>query len=135
MDLDYFDYTEFTEFNISNDSLLSYQDNLFYSFCIYEFYLDFILYFFNIFNLSFFHKLSLKKKNILNKVKKKKNYLSKVLYNDITNNNKEYYSEKFSKYYNEIIFNDLNKLNYYKNIIDIRNFMVKIPYLFFLLYS
>ena len=61
MSLDFFDYTEFSDFNISNDSLLTYQDNLFYSFCIYEFHLDFLLYFFNIFNLSFFHKSTLKK--------------------------------------------------------------------------
>ena len=135
MDLDFFDYSEFTEFTVSNDILLSYQDNLFYSFCIYEFYLDFNFYLFNIFNLDFFHKLILKKKK---KIKfKNRNYLSKVSYNEILNNKKENYNEFFLQNYDEFLLNlsDINKLDYYKSMMDYRSFMVKIPYLFFLLYT
>jgi len=139
MDLDFFDYTEFTEYNISNDSLLNYQDNIFNSFCVYEFYLDFILYFFNIYNLSFFHKIRLKKKKILKKFNKQKNYLSKVSYKEILNNKKEYYDEKFPKNYNEfllvIMSNNAYKLDYYNFMMDIRSLMLKIPYLFFLFYA
>ena len=138
MDLDFFDYSEFTDFNISNDILLSYQDNLFYSFCIYEFYLDFNFYFFNIFNIDFFHKLILKNKKIKQKFKYK-NYLSKISYNEILDNKKEYYNEFFNSNYDEFLLNfsdnNINKLDYYKNIMDIRSFMIKIPYLFFLMYT
>jgi hypothetical protein len=139
MDLDFFDYSEFTDFNISNDVLLNYQDNMFYSFCVYEIYLDFTFYFFNIFSLDFFHKLILKnKKNKKNKIKHR-NYLSKILYNEILSNKKEYNDEFFQKNYNEFLlilseFN-INKLDYYKNMMDVRSFMVKIPYLFFLMYT
>jgi hypothetical protein len=138
MDLDFFDYSEFTDFNISNDILLNYQDNLFYSYCIYEFYLDFNFYFFNIFNLDFFHKLILKKKK--KKLKfKYRSYLSKISYNEILNNKKENYDEFFLKNYDEFLLtlynNNINKLDYYKNMMDIRSFMVKIPYLFFLMYT
>jgi hypothetical protein len=137
MSLDFFDYTEFSDFNISNDSLLTYQDNLFYSFCIYEFHLDFLLYFFNIFNLSFFHKSTLKKAK-LEDINKNKYHLSKTVYKEIINNDIENYDEMFSINYNEFILDRLtnsSQLDYFNNIMDIRNFMVKIPYLFFLLYT
>jgi len=59
MDIDFFDYSEFINYNINDDSLLVYQDSIYYSLCIYEFHLDFIFYFCNIFNLHFFHKIDL----------------------------------------------------------------------------
>jgi hypothetical protein len=142
MDIDFFDYSEFISYNINDDSLLFYQDSIYYALCIYEFHLDFIFYFCNIFNLYFFHKLVLRKKR-----KKKKfisrSYLSKAGYasiNSILNSKKERYSEVFSKRYNEFLLmlssnNNINKLNYYDNIMDIRSFMIKIPHLFFVLYS
>jgi len=137
MDVDFFDYSEFSDFNISNDSLLSYQDDLFSSFCVYEFYLDFILYFFNIFSLSFFHKFKLKKK--IKPLIRPNNYLSKVFYNEAINCTKEDADEAFLDDYDEFLLvfpsSDINKLDYYKHMMDIRSFAVKIPYLFFLLHS
>ena len=49
MDVDFFDYSEFINYNINDDSLLLYQDSLYNSLCIYEFHLDFIFYFCNIY--------------------------------------------------------------------------------------
>src|ERR1700760_423300 len=143
MDLDFFDYSEFNDFNVSNDSLLNYQDNIFNSLCVYEFHLDIMLYFFNIFDLSFFHKSSFKEKEV-NKLNDKyiykyRNYLSKIVYNEILNNKRERRYDFFSKKYNEFLLSlsdkFFDKVNYYKYIMDIRSFKVKIPYLFFLLYT
>jgi hypothetical protein len=140
MDLDFFDYSEFTEYNISNDSLLSYQDNIFNSLCIYEFHLDIIIYFFNIFNLDFFHKLTFKEKKVKFKKKYKyRNYLSKVSYNEILTSKKEDYDDFFLESYDEFQLTlsdkNFNKVDYFKYIMDIKSFKVKIPYLFFLMYT
>jgi hypothetical protein len=138
MDLDFFDYSEFTGYNISDDALLCYQDNMFYSLCVYEFHLDFIYYFFNSFNLSFFHKCKLKKK-LFKGVARRRVYLSKVAYSEVNSRQKDYYDEFFLKNYDEfsLVLKNANtvKLDYYKNMMDIRSFMVKVPYLFFLMYS
>jgi hypothetical protein len=137
MDVDFFDYSEFSEFNISNDSLLRYQDDMFSSQCAYEFYLDFTLFFFNIFNLSFFCKLKLKRK--VKPLVRPNAYLSKVLYNEAIDCTKEDSDEDFVEDYDEFLLvfqsSNINKLDYYNYIMDIRSFTVKIPYLFFLLYS
>jgi len=93
MDIDFFDYSEFLDFSISDDILLDYQDNKFFTFCVYEFHLDFVLYFCSIFNLDFFHKLKLKKKEKSLKKINYRSYLSNVAYNEILNDKKDKYDE------------------------------------------
>jgi hypothetical protein len=139
MDLDYFDYSEFKGTNISDESLLSYQDNMFFAFCIYEFHLNFIYHFSNIFNSDFFHwpTIIIEKKN--KNIYRYKTYLSNLFYRDLSANKEDHYKEDFSENYKElkIILNncDIKGLDYYKNMMSIRSCMIKVPYLFFLLYT
>src|SRR5580692_8733850 len=106
MAVDFFDYSEFSEFNVSNDSLLSYQDDLFSSLCVYEFYLDFILF--------FFRKFKLKKK--VKPLRRPNDYLSKILYNEAISCTKEDSEEDFLEDYDEFLLaspsSNISKLDY-----------------------
>ena len=139
MELDYFDYSEFNGTNISDESLLYYQDNMFFSFCIYEFHLDYNYYFNNIFNSDFFHWPTI----ILEKSNKNgyryRTYLSNLFYKELFTNKAELYNDDFLDNYDELKFilnnTDIKKLDYYKNMMSIRSFMIKVPYIFFLLHT
>lgn len=139
MELDYFDYSEFNGTNISDESLLYYQDNMFFSFCIYEFHLDYNYYFNNIFNSDFFHwpTIIIEKSN--KNAYRYRTYLSNLFYKELSANKADIYHDDFLDNYNELklLLNNINikKLDYYKNMMSIRSFMIKIPYIFFLLHT
>ena len=139
--------------NISDDSLLNYQDNIFYSFCIYEFYLSCsgvsydMNFMSNRFNSDFFNLSNiLKLGEKIKKIDLSKNYLSDILYEETVDKFKsikesinDYYNEMFDEDYNELSLLkqnvNINKLDYYSNMMSIRSFMIKIPYAFFLWYT
>jgi hypothetical protein len=140
MDLDFFDFTEFTDYNFSNYNLYVYNDNIFYSFCVLECFIDYNFYFSNIFNIDFFHCSNLiNKNNNLKQEYRSRNSLSNILYKDTKHLKKNYNKDFFMSDYDELSLilqsTDIEGLDYYNYMLDLRTFMVKIPYLFFFLYT
>jgi hypothetical protein len=127
-----------------NVDLLNLQDNLLFIYCIYEFYLDFNDYLFNIFNYDFFSRslvfleCNLPENHIVDI--KPYNFLTSTYFSfclDFLN-----LKESKKNLYNDLKIwedNDLIKykglFNPTKHIMDIKYFGIKMPYIFFMLYT
>ncbi len=121
---------------------LSLQDNLFYCFTIYEFALTLINnnfnFTFNFFNVDFFNKVKIFIKNKKKNINKYPYFLKSTYYNY----NMELLSKRIKKipplYTNYRILHKNKKKKMFdttKYILDIKYFGIKMPFLFFLLYT
>lgn len=122
-------------------------DNLFFSYCIYEFYLYFNNYFFNFFNADFFQKtlVYIKKPHVTSIIKKNQSFLTTTyleLNSDFLSLYKKkdnlqlFYNYKFLyEYKNKKNFKNKKSFNISNHIMNIKDFGIRMPYLFFLLYT
>jgi hypothetical protein len=129
--------------------VLKYQDNLFFSFSIYEFYLDYYDYLFNFFNYDFFSRTKIFLSEITNFREKQKDtytyYLTSVYYDYCTEflNTRKKGKINNSILINKILYTDYkalnikkkDKFNIDKHILDLKYLGLRMPYLFFLLYT
>ena len=127
--------------------LLNLQDNLLFVLCIYEFYIDFYDYKFNIFNYDFFSRsLLFKDVNIESSKKDIKpfNFLTSTYFSFCTDlldlgEKKKIMNKTLYKHFkiwneNETIKNK-GVFDSTKHIMDVKYFGIRMPYIFFLLYT
>ena len=128
--------------------LLNFQDNLLFILCIYEFYLDFNDYFFNTFNHTFFSRALVYNKNnskVMEKDIKPFNFLTSTYFSFCTEllelgDKKKIFNKTLYKYFRiwqdtEYSKKDKGVFDSTQHIMDVKYFGIRIPYIFFLLYT
>lgn len=128
--------------------LLNFQDNLLFISCIYEFYLDFNDYFFNAFNHTFFSRALVYHKNnskVIEKDIKPFNFLTSTYFSFCTEllelgDKKKIFNKTLYKYFRiwqetESSKKDKGVFDSTQHIMDVKYFGIRIPYIFFLLYT
>jgi hypothetical protein len=128
--------------------LLNFQDNLLFILCIYEFYLDFNDYFFNTFNHTFFSRALVYNKSnskVMEKDIKPFNFLTSTYFSFCTEllelgDKKKIFNKTLYKYFRiwqdtEYSKKDKGVFDSTQHIMDVKYFGIRIPYIFFLLYT
>lgn len=125
-------------------NLLNFQDNFFFSFTIYEFHLYFNDYLFNYFNSEFFSKTKIILSNNINfktKIIKDTYFLTSLYFEYCTeflDNNKKARSllkKRVYSNYKALNIKKEKKFNVNKHLLNLTTFGIRMPYLFYLLYT